>query len=208
MAERVKQIRQRRGLTAEALAARCAEIGAPEITRSVIANIETGRKGPDGRRRRDVTVDELFILAFALEVPPALLVIPLDGGDALQVTDSVLMGPLQAANWMAGDDAAEGFYEPAADEAGRVARSVFAQPTPDATPLVLLRRIGAVLNRAQDIKRVNAGRPPEEVPLLNLGREIAQLNAWLTSLGYTPPPLPPDIAEVVERAAMTPGESG
>jgi transcriptional regulator with XRE-family HTH domain len=208
VAERVRQIRQRRGFTAEGLAARCAEIGAPEITRSVIANIETGRKGPDGRRRRDVTVDELFILAFALEVPPALLAIPLDGADTLQVTDDVLMDPLQAANWMAGDDAAEGFYEPGADQAERVARSMFAQPSPDATPLALLRRIGAALNRAQDIKRVNAGRPPEEVPLLNLGREIAQLNAWLTSLGFAPPPLPPDIAEVVERAAMTPGEGG
>jgi transcriptional regulator with XRE-family HTH domain len=206
VADRVRQLRQRRGLTAEGLAARCAEIGAPEITRSVIANIETGRMGPDGRRRRDVTVDELFILAFALEVPPALLAIPLDGADALQVADEVLMDPLQAANWMAGDDAAEGFYEPGAGQAERVARSVFAQPSPDATPLALLRRISAVLNRAQDIKRVNAGRPPEEVPLLNLGRELAQLNAWLTSLGFTPPPLPPDIAEVVERAAMTPGE--
>ena len=202
MAERVRQIRRRRGLTAEGLAARCAEIGAPEITRSVIANIETGRKGRDGRRRRDVTVDELLILAFALQVPPALLMVPLDGTETLQVTNDVQMGVLQAANWMAGDDAAAGFYEPGADQAARIARSVFAQPRPDTTPFVLLRRISSALNRAEDVKQANAKRPEGgETPLLNIGREIAQVNAWLASLGFAPPQLPADVAAAVQEAA-------
>ena len=89
--DRIKQIRQRRGWTAGQLAERCKEIGAPEITVSVIANIETGRKDKDGLRRRDVTVDELFAFAYALEVPPVLLTVPLDGADQLQVTPEVEM---------------------------------------------------------------------------------------------------------------------
>lgn len=69
----VKASRQQRGWTAARLAQRCAETGAPEITTAVIANIETGRRDQDGRRRRDVTVDELVAFARALDMRPSEL---------------------------------------------------------------------------------------------------------------------------------------
>ncbi|MEU2625750.1 hypothetical protein [Kitasatospora sp. NPDC007106] len=67
-------------MTAKALAEECAKLGLPGLTAQALSNIESGRRGPDGRRRRDVTVDELFGLAFALSVAPVhLLVPPVDG---------------------------------------------------------------------------------------------------------------------------------
>ncbi|MFF4270150.1 helix-turn-helix domain-containing protein [Streptomyces sp. NPDC001536] len=72
-AERIREVRRKRGLTAAELAQRCADIGAPEITAQSVSNIETGRRDKDGRRRRFVTVDELVALAVALEVAPVHL---------------------------------------------------------------------------------------------------------------------------------------
>lgn len=73
-------VRRRRlaGLTREQLAARCAEVGWPNLTFGVIGSIETGRRvNPDGPRRREVTLDEWIGLSLALDMPPALLVSPI-----------------------------------------------------------------------------------------------------------------------------------
>jgi transcriptional regulator with XRE-family HTH domain len=68
VARRVKELRKRRGWSARRLAEACAATGSPQLSESVIANIESGRR-EDGRRRRDVTVDETIAFAKALEVP-------------------------------------------------------------------------------------------------------------------------------------------
>jgi hypothetical protein len=61
VAQRIKILRQ-----TERLATECADTGAPEITRSIIANTERGRRAASGRRTRDVTVDELLAIAIVL----------------------------------------------------------------------------------------------------------------------------------------------
>src|SRR4051794_30252810 len=72
VAARVKQLRKEQGLSAQKLADRCAEAGGRDLaTRSVIANLESGR-------RDTVSIDEVFVLAFALNVAPVHLVIPTD----------------------------------------------------------------------------------------------------------------------------------
>jgi transcriptional regulator with XRE-family HTH domain len=68
VARRVREVRKRLGWSAERLAAECVQVGAPHLTASVLANIESGRRDQQGRRRRDVTVDELLQLAAALRV--------------------------------------------------------------------------------------------------------------------------------------------
>jgi transcriptional regulator with XRE-family HTH domain len=101
---RVRDARMARGWTAKDLAARCAAVGAPEITTAVIANIETGRRDNEGRRRRDVTVDELLTLGYAFDTSPAGL---LGTGDwekeriAITAADSELAAADVAA-WVAG----------------------------------------------------------------------------------------------------------
>jgi transcriptional regulator with XRE-family HTH domain len=90
VAEQIKATRLRRGLSAKDFAAACAELGAPEITAAVVANIETGRRGPDGARRRDVSVDELLIFAYVLAVPPASLLSANDGeSNAITITSNL-----------------------------------------------------------------------------------------------------------------------
>jgi transcriptional regulator with XRE-family HTH domain len=79
VAARARQLRQRRGWSAARLAERCAEVGAPQLTASVIANIESGRRDKQGRRRRHVTVEELVALATALQTSPLVLLGPPPG---------------------------------------------------------------------------------------------------------------------------------
>lgn len=61
----VRDLRHRYGWSAQSLADRLAGIGFPQLNRSVLANIESGR------RKQGVTVDELVALAHAFEVRPA-----------------------------------------------------------------------------------------------------------------------------------------
>jgi len=208
VAERVKQLRQRRGWTAAQLAERCAEIGAPEITRSVIANIETGRKDSRGRRRREITVDESNILAFALQVPPAMLTVPLDGGDKLEVTPDVAMDPLTAASWLTGDHGyadSSGSATLARDPQATPWRTRFRAVSPEARPLALLREIGGLLDRADAIFQYGK-LDDARVALREIGREIDRLGQWLESLGYTRPPLPAELAEVMRVPDGVPSE--
>lgn len=77
--ERVRELRRLRGWTAKQLAEKCSDVGATDLTSPAILNIETGRRGPDGKRSRNVTVEELLVLATVLSVAPDSLMFPLDG---------------------------------------------------------------------------------------------------------------------------------
>jgi transcriptional regulator with XRE-family HTH domain len=72
MTRRVKELRERHGWTAAQLATRCAEAGMPSLTRSVIANAESGR------RQGGFTLEETFMLAYVLDVAPVYLFLPVE----------------------------------------------------------------------------------------------------------------------------------
>lgn len=78
VARRMKELRMRRGWSAVALAEQCERAGMPELNRSVIANIESGR-------RTYVSVDEAFCLAYVLDVAPIHLMVPTDEDPAVGV---------------------------------------------------------------------------------------------------------------------------
>jgi transcriptional regulator with XRE-family HTH domain len=65
--KRLARYRRLAGLSAQQLS----DILDGEISRGVIANMESGRK-------RDVTIDQLVALSWALDVPPVALALPLD----------------------------------------------------------------------------------------------------------------------------------
>ncbi|MFJ8913419.1 hypothetical protein [Amycolatopsis sp. NPDC102389] len=75
IADEIKATRKRAGLTRGEFAAAAWEKGAPEsFSAAVVGYIETGRPDKEGRRRREVTVDELrFIAAAAGTTPLGLL---------------------------------------------------------------------------------------------------------------------------------------
>lgn len=105
VADRVRKYRAQRGWSAQRLAQACAEAGAPELTAAVIANIESGRPAPrTGRRRREVSIDELLALAYALAVPPVLLFVPLGDEDEVALTPTVTVHPHLALQWVQGEE--------------------------------------------------------------------------------------------------------
>lgn len=68
VARNVRRLRRARRWTSSDLASRMADVGCP-LTQPMVANIETGRPDAAGRRRRDVSADELFAFARVFGVP-------------------------------------------------------------------------------------------------------------------------------------------
>jgi transcriptional regulator with XRE-family HTH domain len=104
VADRVRQFRKRRGWDLHRLAAECAAVGAPGLSAAVLANVESGRRDPHGRRRREVTIDELLALAYVLAVPPTLLFIPLGTDDEVAILPTVTVHPDLALAWVEGHE--------------------------------------------------------------------------------------------------------
>lgn len=86
--------RKRRGLSAQQLADRTEAIGFP-IARNVIANLEN-------RRKRDVSVQEVAAIAWALDVPPVALLVDLSA-DQVEVAPGEAGSPLAAVLWWSGE---------------------------------------------------------------------------------------------------------
>jgi transcriptional regulator with XRE-family HTH domain len=107
VAVRIREERTRRGWTATQLAERCTRAGATKVSKVVMAYIEGGRPGPDGRRRRDVTVDELLMFADALDVAPLYLMsFPREASDEVVVMvnpTTPVRDPDELMLWMRGD---------------------------------------------------------------------------------------------------------
>ncbi len=108
VARRIVLFRKRRDMTREQLAGRCRELGYPQLTGPALANIETGRRAAGGKRRRDVTVDELMVFARALRVPPALLLFPVGDDPLVPVIPGAPISPWEATKWMVGESYREG----------------------------------------------------------------------------------------------------
>lgn len=81
IAQQVRKRRQLLGWTRDQLAEQCAKAGVPELTTAALTNIETGRPDREGKRRRQVTAEELFVLAYVLRFNPVDLLVKGDAGD-------------------------------------------------------------------------------------------------------------------------------
>ncbi|MDD4866183.1 MAG: hypothetical protein PHQ28_03355 [Mycobacterium sp.] len=66
VAARIKRRRQQRRWSLQDLANRCAMVGGDRLTDNAIENIEHGRRDRAGKRRREVTLEELVIFARVL----------------------------------------------------------------------------------------------------------------------------------------------
>lgn len=96
IAGQVQRIRGERRMSAQQLADATAELGHP-VARSVIANLESGR-------RDTVSIAELLVLARALEVPPLLLVFPVGRERMTEVLPGKVTGTWAAAKWFTGEE--------------------------------------------------------------------------------------------------------
>jgi transcriptional regulator with XRE-family HTH domain len=197
---RIREARTKRGWRVKDLAEQCQKAGVPQITAPVITNLETRR-----RPGREITAEELLALAWVLEVAPLQLLSPLDDGEVLQVVPGQEMGPLEAAAWMADEDAVI--------EAVRPAGSGRAEDTERAlrfrgNPLTVIRQIRAAVRSLRYHDRLLA-RPDD--PNYNwhknsvtvVALRLLHLTASLEGLGYTAPPMP-DVQEILARHGFPP----
>lgn len=96
IAERVKQLRNDHGWSAQRLGEELTRIGVA-WDRSIVANFESGR-------RPFVTVEELFALAYVLGVTPVDLLVPDDAADDMpyQVAPEATASTAAVRDWIAG----------------------------------------------------------------------------------------------------------
>lgn len=170
-------------MTAQQLAERCAQVGLPQLTASVIANIETGRRDERGRRRRDVTVDEWLGFARALNVGPALLLLPMDRGP-VPITPTVDQHPSEALAWLAADS------EPSDSEQRAEWREAMA-------PVSLYR---TVRHYWEDVARIEASDAGAQSKHYRFAlRMLAQTVDSMIDLGLVPVELPAEWVAEMKR---------
>lgn len=158
-----KQIRIRRrqlGLNREQLASECAAAGVPGLTAAALTNIETGRPDASGKRRREVSAEELLVLSYALRVHPVDLVVPGDAPDdaPYAVAPNVSTTAGTAREWIAG----YGFLSPI-ESVADMAEAV--QFMPEARAGELMRRWWTPEREQENIRQVNRWqRDRNEIP--------------------------------------------
>jgi transcriptional regulator with XRE-family HTH domain len=165
IAQRVRDLRKARGMTAADLAKRCAEAGMPRLTAQALYKLEGQRSK---RTPRPITVDELLVLAYALDIAPAYLVSGLDDATMIPVTPALSVSALEVRNWMLGMQVLEGGDEELyAANVPTNARGVFSRDVDEAIASLDELRQELVMRR-DFIKKMRARReefgliiPPE-----------------------------------------------
>ncbi|WP_440902163.1 helix-turn-helix domain-containing protein [Actinosynnema sp.] len=154
IAQQIQRRRKVAGWTRAQLAERCAEAkGAVTLTATVIGYIETGRRDANGKRRREVTIEELLILAKAFEVSPLLLLYPVDrAGDGLvEVLPGREVPVWMAAKWFTGEGPLGRRHQEGA-ERWSVHTDEFEPWRQNNTPLYLRREHDLLIGRWDDAK--------------------------------------------------------
>lgn len=179
VAERVYSLRKRRRWTIRQLADRCEEIGAAGLSAAVIANIESGRRDKaTGERRRDVTIDELLALAYALDAPPVLLCLPYNSHDHLRITARIEAPTAAALEWITGEEP-----PPALSDIGEWMRA--------AHPLTLYRRFRVARGKVNMWLTSYGLTVPEGIQLEDSPfPDLADALNTMIGAGIAPPALP------------------
>lgn len=94
VAQLVKKLRDNRGLSASALAQAMTDLGI-RWDRSIVANLETGRRG-------SVSIEELLGLAYCLDIAPVHLLAGLDDAAQFPVTPTLSVPAADARQWIRG----------------------------------------------------------------------------------------------------------
>jgi transcriptional regulator with XRE-family HTH domain len=95
VADAIRRYRKERHASTQQLADMTDKLGLP-IKRSVLANLENGRRG-------SVSVAELLVLAAALDVAPIDLIFPVGFDKEMEILPGRMMNPLSAMRWFAGE---------------------------------------------------------------------------------------------------------
>ncbi|WP_406354875.1 helix-turn-helix domain-containing protein [Streptomyces sp. NBC_01635] len=202
-AAEVKGHRERRGLTREALADACAQHGAPHLTYAAIVNIETGRKDKDTKqRRRNITVDELAVLAKCLGVPPVALLFPVGRVDAVQPLPGRTVPTWDALRWFTGEAALPVDQGEDAPRRWAVEQDDFAEWSADRAGLTSYRWHDRYLDewhqdqQAATQARSEADREEAEQRATSAETKLWEQRTRLRGLGLELPELPTELRHI------------
>lgn len=188
LAHRVKKYRDERRWTQQDLADEMGRLGYP-INRVTLAKLEAA-----GTRSDNVPLREVLILAAALDVPPALLFLPLGERDRVQVTPSQAIHPHLAFNWLRGE---EPFCR-----VNRRGHNIARNPgewTRNAAPVRMFNQLGELTGTVQrSANAVGAAENIGDAHRLEVAevrrdealRRLAQHLDYMDEAGVDTPPLP------------------
>jgi transcriptional regulator with XRE-family HTH domain len=201
--------RDRRQLSAQQLADRCAGLGMASLSRVVITKLENGR-------REAVSTAELQVIARALGVPPLLLLFPVGLTEAVEVLPGVTADPWHAAQWFTGHT--EDPSDPAAERPpeGRVLWYWQQHDRYAATVRDAHERLRWALDSVEASQAAFDATSTEVEHRRELARaEERHLSTAVTALrglrhtiaqaGLLPPPLAPGVASVLDSWRRGPG---
>ncbi|MQS13378.1 helix-turn-helix transcriptional regulator [Streptomyces kaniharaensis] len=192
VAEAVRRFREERGMSAQDVAAACADLGYP-IARSIIANLENGR-------RSSVDVAEVLVLAKVLDVPPVALVVPVGETGEIEVLPGRMISTDEALQWVCGDLPLD--YEPANDtveerfdEVRRHRQMMYGLQK--AISRTEEYRRGAALSRDMPTREHNSRLVAQfDEMISDMSLAIQDLRAEMRAKGIHPPTLPPALAHL------------
>ncbi|MFF1411954.1 helix-turn-helix domain-containing protein [Streptomyces sp. NPDC058289] len=214
MAAEVRRFRQVRGMSAQQLADRCAELGMP-IARSVLANFESGR-------RPTLSVAELLIIAQALRVPPVSLVFPVGYEERTEYLPGKKYDTFEAAQWFSGEVPGHGLsssWQATEDDVAAFRETPFGVAQFREHERLVRSLVSHQLRADAKMKRaVQLGEnfdPELHRALLQVAEEmteatyrtaeeVAKIRAELREDGLTPPPLPYYLAPYFEEDIAPP----
>jgi transcriptional regulator with XRE-family HTH domain len=200
VAEALKRYRKERGMSAQEVTDACAAVG-HAIPRSVIANLESGR-------RASLDIAELLVLAEVLGIPPVTLLFPPDSAEPVEPLPGRTMHAWHAIEWVAGEvphfeNAPEGTPQAALDALRGyqivVNSALLANNLADQK-----RREAAVIPDPDARANAMDGAMHMEWQAERDLEELLVLDVRLRDRGITPPPLPPELkpGRAVRRRAM------
>lgn len=159
----------------------------PSVTRTVIAKLETGR-------REAVSTAELQVLAYALGVPPVLLLFPLGYAETVELLPGHQVGPWAAIEWFYGNISDPS--DPASDP-----------PMGSLNPLMLWSNYGFSAVEAESLyaermKMLPEGKHDDDLDR-HLGLAVStvrNIRAVMRSQGMLPPKLRPELARILRES--------
>lgn len=188
VADALRARREELGLTAQDVADACSVLGYP-IPRSVIANLENGR-------RASVGLAEILILAEVLGVPPITMLFPLGTAPTIEVLPGREVSMWDAVAWVTGESREEAMKAPA-----QTVLNMFREHGILVSVALLSRRMGEEKRREAAL----ASDPEHRARFLGMvaefdrihARDIQALRDWRARMReqeVVPPALPDDFA--------------
>lgn len=182
---RVALRRAQAGLSVQALAGRCAELGLP-LGRVTISKLELGM-------RQTLNIGELLVLAAALDVPPVLLICPVGQEDSMEALPGQELSPWDAAKWFCGSAVLSG-----SPDGLRLA------PPSHRSAAYLFREHDRLTAELAGVTREMTWGRGEIARLRRLGLEaLRSTRETMREQGLSPPPLPDGLAWTEAEAEGT-----